>query len=67
MGELLSYGDPATGARRDAWIAGDRLERVLFVATGGALPPRDWLVELFEQDVPLPRARPCCSAARPVP
>ncbi|MBP8247560.1 MAG: (2Fe-2S)-binding protein, partial [Phenylobacterium sp.] len=51
-GELLSYGDPATGARRDAWISGDRLERVLFMATGGALPPREWLADLFEHDVP---------------
>ncbi len=64
VGELLSYGDPATGARRDAWISGDRLERVLFVATGGALPPRDWLVELFEQDVP-PAARATLLFGRP--
>jgi assimilatory nitrate reductase catalytic subunit len=32
---------------REAYLEGGRLERVMFTTTGGALPPRDWLVELF--------------------
>ena len=54
-GELVSYEDPATGARREAWIENGRLERVLFMTRTGALPPRAWLAELFEAEV-LPAA-----------
>ncbi|WP_421931437.1 molybdopterin-dependent oxidoreductase [Phenylobacterium sp.] len=64
-GELLTYGDPATGARREAWIAGGRLERVLFIATGGALPPRDWLAELFEPAILPAEARATLLFGRP--
>jgi assimilatory nitrate reductase catalytic subunit len=53
-GDLLAYGDPATGARREAWVQGDRLDRVLFIATNGVLPPRAWLCDLLEAEV-LPR------------
>jgi assimilatory nitrate reductase catalytic subunit len=49
-GEAVTYEDPATGARRNAWIRDGRLERVLFVTTGKALPPRSWLVDLFEAE-----------------
>ncbi|MDP1631251.1 MAG: nitrate reductase [Caulobacter sp.] len=53
-GELLSYGDPATGARREAWVDRNRLERVLFMTSGGPLPPRSWLADLFEAaDLPV--------------
>ncbi|MFC3068762.1 nitrate reductase [Phenylobacterium soli] len=45
--DVLRYEDPAAGAVREAWLAGGRLDRVLFTAGAGALPPRDWLVELF--------------------
>jgi assimilatory nitrate reductase catalytic subunit len=48
-GEMLSFDDEACGAYRRAWIAEDRLERVLFITTG-RLPGRDWLVGLFGQN-----------------
>lgn len=48
-GELVSYEDAATGARREAWVEGDQLLAVFYVTLSGRLPPRDWLVELFEQ------------------
>ncbi len=50
VGDALRFEDPATGATREAWLEGDRLERVLFTATTGVLPPRDWLVALFEAE-----------------
>jgi assimilatory nitrate reductase catalytic subunit len=64
-GDLLAYEDPATGARREAWIRGGRLDRVLFVATAGALPPRAWLAELFEAEVLPPEARATLLFGRP--
>ncbi len=47
-GEMLSFDDVAKGGFRRAWLTDGRLERVLFIGAG-ALPPRDWLVGLFEQ------------------
>ena len=44
---VLLYEDPGSGALREAFLAGDRLDRVLFFTINGALPPRDWLAELF--------------------
>ncbi|MDF2900849.1 MAG: molybdopterin oxidoreductase [Phenylobacterium sp.] len=64
-GELLSYADPATGARREAWIRDGRLERVLFITTRGALPPREWLVDLFEAETLPPQARLTLLFGRP--
>jgi len=49
-GDVLRFDDPATGSLREAWIEGDRLDRVIFFTTGGRLPPRDWLAELFEAE-----------------
>jgi assimilatory nitrate reductase catalytic subunit len=49
-GERLTAEDPASGMTREAWLDQDRLDRVLFMTAGGKLPPRDWLVGLFEQD-----------------
>jgi len=49
-GELVSYEDAASGARRQAWIDNGRLVAVLFMTTGGRLPARDWLAELFAED-----------------
>ena len=49
-GELVTYEDAATGARRQAWIDNGRLAAVLFITTSGRLPARDWLAELFAQD-----------------
>jgi assimilatory nitrate reductase catalytic subunit len=48
--DVLRYEDPATSAVREAWFDGERLDRVLFLTTGPALPPRDWLAELFGRD-----------------
>jgi assimilatory nitrate reductase catalytic subunit len=47
VGELVSYEDAASGARRQAWIEDGRLAAVLFTTVEGRLPPRDWLAELF--------------------
>ncbi len=49
-GEPLRFEDPAAGSLREAFLEGEGVERVLFTATNGALPPRDWLVELFAKD-----------------
>ncbi|OHB31770.1 MAG: nitrate reductase [Phenylobacterium sp. RIFCSPHIGHO2_01_FULL_69_31] len=49
-GDVLRYEDPAAGSLREAWIDGDRLDRVIFFTTVGALPPREWLADLFEAD-----------------
>ncbi|KQW71759.1 nitrate reductase [Phenylobacterium sp. Root77] len=49
-GEPLRFEDVSAGSLREAYLAGEALERVLFTATSGALPPRDWLAELFARD-----------------
>ena len=64
-GEHLVYDDPATGARREAWIADGRLARVLFLTTTGALPPRSWLAELMEAEVLPGAARATLLFGRP--
>ena len=64
-GDMLAYDDPATGARREAWIRDGRLERVLFVTTTGALPPRGWLADLFEAEILPPGARATLLFGRP--
>jgi assimilatory nitrate reductase catalytic subunit len=46
-GSPLRYEDRSAGSLREAYLESDRLDRVLFTTTGGALPPRDWLVELL--------------------
>jgi assimilatory nitrate reductase catalytic subunit len=47
LGEALRYEDAATGGVREAFLAGERLDRVLFFTASGRLPPRAWLAELF--------------------
>jgi assimilatory nitrate reductase catalytic subunit len=64
-GDLLAYDDPGTGARREAWIRHGRLDRVLFIATIGALPPRAWLAELLEVETLPPEARATLLSGRP--
>jgi assimilatory nitrate reductase catalytic subunit len=64
-GDALAYDEPATGARRQAWLKDGRLERVLFVTTGGALPPRAWLADLFEPDTLPAQARATLLLGRP--
>ncbi|HEX7760943.1 MAG TPA: molybdopterin-dependent oxidoreductase [Caulobacteraceae bacterium] len=63
--DLLVYEDPATGARREAWLRDGRLERVLFTTTSGALPPRAWLADLFEAQTLPPDARATLLFGRP--
>ncbi|WP_307347051.1 molybdopterin oxidoreductase family protein [Caulobacter ginsengisoli] len=47
--EVLRYEDQTVGSLREAFLDGDRLDRVLFTATTGRLPPREWLAALFTQ------------------
>jgi assimilatory nitrate reductase catalytic subunit len=44
-GEHLNLEDRAAGTVREAYVDGDRLDRVLFI--GAQLPRRDWLASLF--------------------
>jgi assimilatory nitrate reductase catalytic subunit len=46
-GEALRFEDAGAGVVREAYLQGEALDRVLFTTTAGALPPRDWLAELF--------------------
>lgn len=48
--EGLRFEDPTAGALREAFLTGDRLDRVFFTTTSGVLPPRGWLAELFAAD-----------------
>jgi assimilatory nitrate reductase catalytic subunit len=45
--DVLRFEDAKTGAVRLAFLEHGRLERVLFTTCKGALPPREWLAELF--------------------
>ncbi len=63
-GEALVYEDARAGSVRLAWVAGDRLTRVLFMTTSGTLPPRDWLIDLFDAPLP-PSARATLLFGRP--
>jgi assimilatory nitrate reductase catalytic subunit len=44
-GECVRLEDASAGSMREAFIDGDRLDRVLFI--GMRLPARDWLAEAF--------------------
>jgi assimilatory nitrate reductase catalytic subunit len=48
--DVLRFEDPAAGALREAFLAENRLDRVLFTAAAGELPPRAWIAELFAAD-----------------
>ena len=43
-GEKIEAEDRARGTRRVAVVTKGRLSGALFIATSGALPPRDWLI-----------------------
>jgi assimilatory nitrate reductase catalytic subunit len=45
--DVLRFEDAKTGAVRMAWLQGGRVERILFTTCAGALPPREWLADLF--------------------
>ena len=64
-GELVTYEDAATGARRDAWVEDGRLVAVLYITLAGRLPARDWLAELFAEPVLSPEARSALLFGRP--
>jgi assimilatory nitrate reductase catalytic subunit len=64
-GELVSYEDPASGARRQAWVENGRLIAVLYMTTSGRLPPRDWLAELFGEEALTAEARSALLFGRP--
>ncbi|UAL12687.1 nitrate reductase [Caulobacter segnis] len=64
-GELVSYEDPASGARRQAWVENGRLIAVLYMTTSGRLPPRDWLAELFGEETLTAEARSALLFGRP--
>jgi assimilatory nitrate reductase catalytic subunit len=65
VGELVTYEDAATGARRDAWLQDGRLVAVLYVTLTGRLSPRDWLAELFAEPVLTSEARSALLFGRP--
>ena len=66
-GENLTFTDPGTGAFRRAVIHKERLQQLLFIAPAGlALPPRDWLAGLFEQDRLTPEDRISLLAGRKI-
>jgi assimilatory nitrate reductase catalytic subunit len=48
-GECLRYEDGATASLREAYVIDGRLQRVVF--RGPRLPPRDWLVAAFAEDM----------------
>lgn len=56
--DVLRFEDAKTGALREAFIASDRIDRILFTTCTGGLPPREWLAEMFAADTlaPLDRA-----------
>jgi assimilatory nitrate reductase catalytic subunit len=45
--DVLRFEDANSGALREAYFTGERLDRVLFTTCGGGLPPREWLAEMF--------------------
>jgi assimilatory nitrate reductase catalytic subunit len=48
-GQCLRVEDRCAASLREAYLEGDRLERVLFF--GARLPPRDWLVAAFNDPI----------------
>jgi assimilatory nitrate reductase catalytic subunit len=64
-GELVSYEDATTGARREAWIKDGRLVAVLYMTTTGRLPPRDWLAGRFAEETLALEARSALLFGRP--
>jgi assimilatory nitrate reductase catalytic subunit len=64
--ELINFEDRGTGAVRRAAIVEGRLAWVLFLTTAAQLPPRDWLLSLFEADRLSDDARLSLLAGRPL-
>ncbi|WP_119677701.1 nitrate reductase [Indioceanicola profundi] len=49
QGEIVSYGDPATGRHRFALVGADGVEAVLFLAPEPVTVARTWVVDLMSQ------------------
>jgi assimilatory nitrate reductase catalytic subunit len=64
--ELVNFEDRGTGALRRAAIVGGRLDWALFLTTAPRLPPRDWLLGLFEENTLSDDARLSLLAGRPL-
>ena len=47
-GERLGFEDDTGGILREAYVDNGRLDQVLFMTTGERLPPREWLIQLFQ-------------------
>ncbi|MDG2522154.1 molybdopterin-dependent oxidoreductase [Caulobacter segnis] len=47
--DVLRLEDASAGSLREAYLNEGRLDRVFFATTGGRLPPREWLTQLFEK------------------
>ena len=65
-GEVLTYADPLTGAKRRAIVANGRLAQVLYLTDSGPLPRRDWLVGLFAAEALSDEARVALLLGRPL-
>jgi assimilatory nitrate reductase catalytic subunit len=63
--DVLRFEDAGTGAVREAYFLGGRLDRVLFLTTGDVLPPRDWLAEMFAAEDIGPADRGALLIGRP--
>jgi assimilatory nitrate reductase catalytic subunit len=55
--DVLRFEDAKGGVLREAYVQDGRIERVLFTACTEALPPRDWLVDLFAAEGVSPEDR----------
>ncbi len=60
----MALRDPAAGVFRAALLENGRLQACVFTGPNHALPPRDWLMELFTHDVIGPSERRSLLAGR---
>jgi assimilatory nitrate reductase catalytic subunit len=64
--ETIRFEDVGGGTLREARLAGERLDWVLFMTTAaGPLPARDWLAELFAAEALTPLDRAALLLGRP--
>lgn len=63
--ELIEYRDDAMGRYRAACVQDGRLQAVFFIAPDQRLPEREWLANLFKQDMIDPADLAGLLAARP--
>ena len=48
--DVLRFEDANSGTLREAFVAGGRVNRILFMTCTGGLPPREWLTNMFALD-----------------